>query len=713
MEPLTAQDPRRIGPYRLLARLGEGGMGTVYLARSDRARTVAVKTIIPELASEPDFRRRFAAEITAARRVGGRWTAPVLDADTEAETPWLATGYIAGPSLWQVVNDHEPLPERSVRLLAGGLAQALKAIHDAGLLHRDLKPSNVLVTIDGPRVIDFGIARALERAPGERITRTGATIGSPGFMSPEQVSGGHLTPASDVFGLGSLLTFAATGRTPFGALDSGQHILTYRTVEEDPDLTGVPEALHQLITSCLAKEPERRMPMSELLGYPAPGSPADRDPWLSAEIVARLGREAISLLESENPETRVGGAAIQPMPSPAPLPGETEPMGPASQGGQGGQLPAAPRPASPAPSPPPPPAPASPPVPVAQQMIPPNEPPRAVSPTAPIPGPPSPYAPQPSGGFGPPPYGGSPYPPTQPGGPGGPQRSRRGLIIGLAIGAALVLVGTIGAVVLLGGDDERPEGRDASETPADPGGQTTPPPDTTPVAEEYIGAWQGEYGTPGEAGWKALWFEIHQAQAGEIVGTATVTYMDAMCVYDITLDSFDNRLDFTETAEHSVPEGEIAETCRADSGIQSLTLQDSGAMLWNTNDQQTTLVSAGEGGDAVVPDAMVGEWYDSYRIEGEVQNGLDDVRIDQAGVGENMFRWSWTQDDTTCVTENELAAVSGDRMLISPDVLIEAESDDEGCNSLGSAWVWISSDGSLNILWTDTPDEDPWVVVPD
>ncbi|MGP3972068.1 serine/threonine protein kinase [Streptomyces sp. 6N223] len=718
MEPLTAQDPRRIGPYRLLARLGAGGMGTVYLARSDRARTVAVKTIIPELAQEADFRRRFAAEITAARRVGGEWTAPVLDADTEAETPWVATGYIAGPSLWQVVNDHGPLPERSVRLLAGGLAQALKAIHEAGLLHRDLKPSNVLVTIDGPRVIDFGIARALETAPGESITRTGSTVGSPGFMSPEQVSGErNLTPASDVFGLGSLLTFAATGRTPFGALDSGQHVLTYRTVEEEPDLTGVPEDLRGLVRSCLAKEPEQRMPMPELLAYPAPGGGEDRNPWLPAEIVARLGREAISLLESENPETRVGvSAATQAMAAPTPLPERAQESSPASPPAPAPATPQAqahqqhPQPQSPQPQPAAPsPAPSGPP-PYSPPASPADPAPHAASPASPLPGgPPAPYTPQTGGSFGPPPpgtphYGPSPYAPVPP--PGTPSRSRRGLLIGLAIAGALVVLGAVTAVVLASGgdDEERPDDRaGASDEPTDPeGGQSGPPPeDTTPVAEEYLGAWQGEYGSRGQSGWKALWFEISQGQEGESIGKATVTYMDSMCVYDVRLSSFDDQLNFTEVAQHSVPAGEIEENCRADGGIQSLTLQESGALQWNSNDQQTTLVSAGEGGDAVVPETLVGEWYDAYTTD-DVENGLDVMTIEQSAVGENMLRWSWTQDETTCVTENELAQVDGERMLISPDILVDAESDDT-CEPLGTAWVYVESDGNLYIQWTDDP----------
>lgn len=185
---------QRIGAYRLLGRLGAGGMGEVYLARSARGRTVAVKVVREELAEQEEFRNRFRQEVAAARRVGGAWTAPVLDADTDAEIPWVATGYVAGPSLQQVVShDYGALPERSVRILAGGLAHALKDIHAAGIVHRDLKPSNVLITIDGPRVIDFGIARALESVTDGGLTRTGALVGSPGFMAPEQLRGDRIT----------------------------------------------------------------------------------------------------------------------------------------------------------------------------------------------------------------------------------------------------------------------------------------------------------------------------------------------------------------------------------------------------------------------------------------------------------------------------------------------------------------------------------------
>ncbi|MET7452730.1 protein kinase [Streptomyces sp. NPDC005574] len=312
MEKLGAGDPPRIGGYRLLARLGAGGMGQVYLARSDRGRTVAVKLVRRELAAQEEFRARFRQEVEAARQVGGHWTAPVLDADTEAAVPWVATGYVAGPSLQQVVGrDHGALPERSVRILAAGLAHALGDIHAAGIVHRDLKPSNVLLTIDGPRVIDFGIARALETVTEAGLTRTGALVGSPGFMAPEQVRGDRITPACDVFCLGSVLAYAATGRLPFGATHSGVHALMFRIAQEEPDLTGVPEGIADLVRACLRKDPAARPTPARVLERTGAGDTVSggrsRDPWLPGALVAQLGRHAVRLLDTENPEGAEGG----------------------------------------------------------------------------------------------------------------------------------------------------------------------------------------------------------------------------------------------------------------------------------------------------------------------------------------------------------------------------------------------------------------------
>ncbi|MBU7597049.1 serine/threonine protein kinase, partial [Streptomyces sp. P38-E01] len=305
MEKLGPGDPQRIGGYHLLGRLGAGGMGEVYLARSARGRTVAVKLVRPELAELDEFRRRFRQEVRAAQQVGGGWTAPVLDADTEAAVPWLATGYVAGPSLHRVVTrGHGPLPEHSVRVLAAGLAHALRDIHAAGLIHRDLKPSNVLLTVDGPRVIDFGIARALENVTDGGLTSTGAVIGSPGFMSPEQVRGERLTSACDVFSLGSVLAFAATGQLPFGSPAGGQHALMFRIAEEEPDLGELPASLAGLVTDCLRKDPTERPTLAAILER-TDASAAIRagrvaDAWLPGALTAELARHAVELLNHEH-----------------------------------------------------------------------------------------------------------------------------------------------------------------------------------------------------------------------------------------------------------------------------------------------------------------------------------------------------------------------------------------------------------------------------
>jgi serine/threonine protein kinase len=325
MQGLAPEDPGWIGSYRLLGRLGEGGMGRVYLARSERGRTVAVKVVREDLARKSDFRLRFAQEVKAAQRVGGEWTAPVLDADTEAATPWVATGYVAGPSLSEVVDkQYGPLPPKSVRALATGLIRALQAIHGAGLVHRDLKPSNVLVTIDGPRVIDFGIARALDTTTQsvDGLTLTGAVVGSPGFMSPEQVRGERVTFASDVFCLGVVLAYTLTGRLPFGAGEGGIHSLLFRIAEGEADLTGIPEPWHGPITACLTKDPSQRPSLDTLLTSVEgiEGVAVAGGAWLPGEVLAELGRHAVQLLNSEDPRSLAQSPPSVPVQVPAPAP---------------------------------------------------------------------------------------------------------------------------------------------------------------------------------------------------------------------------------------------------------------------------------------------------------------------------------------------------------------------------------------------------------
>lgn len=265
MESLAPGDPAHVGPYALVGRLGAGGMGRVYLGRDAAGRHAAIKVVRAELAEERDFRRRFAREVKAARAVDGRYTAAVLGADPDAETPWLATAYIPGPSLADHIADHGPMDGGELRRLAADLAHALAAIHAAGLIHRDLKPSNILLAADGPRVIDFGIARAAEASA---LTRTGATIGSPGYMSPEQIDGRPIEPSSDVFSLGAVLAYAGTGRSPFGA--GATPALLYRVVHNAPDLAGAPAVLLPLITACLDKRPEARPVVRQILATVAP-----------------------------------------------------------------------------------------------------------------------------------------------------------------------------------------------------------------------------------------------------------------------------------------------------------------------------------------------------------------------------------------------------------------------------------------------------------
>jgi WD40 repeat protein len=260
VQELRSDDPAQVGPYRILGRIGTGGMGRVFAGRSAGGRLVAVKVIRDELASDPEFRARFRQEVAGARLVSGLFTAPVVDADLDGPVPWLATGYVAGPSLASAVASNGPLPAPSVLALAAALAEGLAAIHAAEVVHRDLKPSNVLLAADGPRIIDFGIARAAEATS---LTQSGLVVGSPGFMSPEQAEGQEVGPPSDVFSLGAVLTFAATGSGPFGT--GYATALMYRVVHGAPDLEKVPDQARRVIERCLAKDPAQRPTPADLL----------------------------------------------------------------------------------------------------------------------------------------------------------------------------------------------------------------------------------------------------------------------------------------------------------------------------------------------------------------------------------------------------------------------------------------------------------------
>ncbi len=261
MKALAADDPRVIGEYRLRAQLGAGGMGRVYLGLSPAGRAVAVKVVHPDLANDVEFLRRFGQEVAAARAVSGIYTAPVVASGLNERPPWLATAFVPGPPLDQVVGENGPLPEQALWPLLGGLVEALQAIHACGMVHRDLKPANVLLAADGPRVIDFGISRA---ADGTALTAAGVVFGTPGFMSPEQAEGRGADTASDVFALGCVIAHAATGAGPFGTGTAAA--ILYRVVHSEPVLDGIPPRLRELVAACLAKDPAARPTLRALSG---------------------------------------------------------------------------------------------------------------------------------------------------------------------------------------------------------------------------------------------------------------------------------------------------------------------------------------------------------------------------------------------------------------------------------------------------------------
>ena len=283
MEPLQPGDPASVGRYRLGGRLGHGGMGQVYWGRSPAGRPVAIKVVHAHLAGQSDFRRRFAQEVDAARRVGGFHTAPVVDADPDGDPPWLVTAYVAGPSLADAVQRVGRFDASTLRVLGAGLAEALEAVHAAGLVHRDLKPANILLADDGPRVIDFGIARALDGAEGGNITATGTPIGTPRFMAPEQFAGEPITGAADVFAWGTVLCYAA-GAHPFG--EGSPATVVGAILLKPPRLDAVPPALLDIVAAALQKDPAGRPTPAQLLDALSDGTSSDG--WLPPAVQAML-----------------------------------------------------------------------------------------------------------------------------------------------------------------------------------------------------------------------------------------------------------------------------------------------------------------------------------------------------------------------------------------------------------------------------------------
>ncbi|MFF8031662.1 MULTISPECIES: serine/threonine-protein kinase [unclassified Streptomyces] len=620
----------RIGSYRLLASLGAGGMGQVYLARSDRGRTVAVKLVREELARQEEFRARFRQEVQAARQVGGDWTAPVLDADTEAPVPWVATGYVAGPSLQQVVgHDHGALPERSVRILAAGLAHALKDIHAAGIIHRDLKPSNVLVTIDGPRVIDFGIARALETVTDGGLTRTGALVGSPGFMAPEQVRGDRITPACDVFCLGSVLAYAATGTLPFGTADSGVHALMFRIAQEDPDLDGVPEGIADLVRDCLRKDPAARPTLDQVLqrtgAEDTVAGGRSRDPWLPGALVAQLGRHAVRLLDAEDPETpqRPTPTAASPAPAaPAPdaagrVPPAALPAAPPEHARATDDAAVPPPPAAPPGAAPVPPPPGRPGVNHLPTLV--TGPNTPAPPPAPAPGPYG-HPQQPAYGYpyhgyhagrtppyGPPPYGPNPPYATAP----EPRRDGRStaLLVVIALVVALAAGGTVYAL-MSGGDRGDRAGDDPTTSPSSSGapqstGPVTPDagqpdrtgqPDTSAPADgtipaDYLGSWSTTIDNA--SGVHSRRLTVQQGEVGDTVMSLVAdgpagngTYH---CVFEARLTAAPDAAGRLEIGPSSVTVGQPRSACTPGSASEITLLPDGSLQRVNTgNGEQLT-----------------------------------------------------------------------------------------------------------------------------
>ncbi|PJN32913.1 serine/threonine protein kinase [Streptomyces sp. CB02613] len=322
-QPLKADDPAVVGGYRLAAVLGAGGMGKVYLSYTPGGRPLALKVIRAEFSEDPEFRRRFQQEVRSAQRVQGLYTAPVIDSDTEGAQPWLATAYVPGPSLAHAVARHGGLPLRSVLLLTVGVAEALGVIHGAGIVHRDLKPANVLLAADGPRVIDFGIARAADTTA---LTGTGVSVGTPAFMAPEQAAAGTVTPATDVFALGQIAAYAAIGAPAFG--EGPSHAVLYRIVHEDPDLSRLPDELRPLVSRCLSRDPADRPALADIIAMCHEISPEplrQGEDWLpqavAGSITERLRMPAPAPTPPPQPSAAPTPTEFAPGNAPTPPPG--------------------------------------------------------------------------------------------------------------------------------------------------------------------------------------------------------------------------------------------------------------------------------------------------------------------------------------------------------------------------------------------------------
>ncbi|MFI8193008.1 serine/threonine-protein kinase [Streptomyces sp. NPDC085946] len=537
MRPLEADEPTAVGPYRLLGRLGSGGMGRVYLGRSAGGRTVAVKIVHPHFALDEEFRARFRREVEAARRVGAAWTAPVLDADPQAPVPWVATAYAAGPSLAAAVAGG-PLPAHTVRVLGAGLAEALAAVHELNLVHRDVKPSNVLLTVDGPLLIDFGIARATDGTAS--LTSTGVSIGSPGYMAPEQILGKGVSGAADVFSLGAVLAFAAAGRPPFPG-DSSAALL-YKVVHEEPELGALDGALRELVRECLAKDPAARPAPAEVARRLAPDGAARlvAAGWLPGALVEQVGRSAVQVLNLEAGQGEMPGAASGPVGfsrrSVGARGGEGGAGGPTPPGaagpGAGSGAPGAGDPAPPGAGASAPPAAGGFGPPPARGPVPPGPPDAHVPDTAPSPGTRRPA-------------GVSVSVAATSTAEGGGRVRRLSCTVALAVAGAMaaVTVGSVFVFELLPGRSEGDADGSGSRPPAAsaaPDGSTGAP---AAVPARYLGTWEGR-GRALDGTLPAGTFRVtvRQAAVGQEVGRVRQTdALGGVCVDVLTLEQVTDR----------------------------------------------------------------------------------------------------------------------------------------------------------------------------
>ncbi|MCX5398593.1 serine/threonine-protein kinase [Streptomyces sp. NBC_00102] len=719
MDPLTPQDPPHVGPFRLLGRLGTGGMGRVYLARSESGRTVAVKVVHAQFAVVDEFRIRFAREVAALERVGDAGTAPVIAADTEAALPWVAIAYVPGPSLRTVVGDRRPrrdkptrdqyvedewgrdgdardggrrlsgaersateaasealpearpLPVASVRFLAAGLGRALIHIHAAGLVHRDLKPSNILLTVDGPRIIDFGVARAVETVTDGGLTSTGAVIGSPGFMSPEQVRGEKVTAASDIFCVGAVLAYAATGVQPFGASDSGVHAIMFRIANNEPDLTALPAELGPLVRSCLDRDPDRR-PTAEALARSAPARRDGRpEAWLPPELLAVLGSQAARLLDTDTPAPE----SVTPAPTP-----------PAGRATPTATDPTADPTADPSTS----------------TSANPATPPATAPATRP-----------------------AAHPATTTHVPvGGHPRRRSALVAACAVtgllGAGLALqhytAGGLAGLGRFGGPGESADlakdpdtphtdtgtgtgtgnyGDDSSGNGPRPRGSTGP----GDIPEVYLGAWEGVLRGSGGSPFETGRIEIEQGTRGHRTATYIQVFGERLCMgRSVLVGAYPDHLVLDESdVTTGIPAGRCAPV-----GRQTLTVRSPDVMEWTSGAVHTTFRRAASGPRAV-PATFLGRWKRAPE-PGPRQRRLYqyDLTVTQGPVGAPLIRYVSRSpkldfdtglpapDPVDCASTAVVAGV-GDLLIAGPDTLAPVDRSDPDCFSDGSRYLRVDT----------------------